>query len=169
MLVYGILKPYTNISCFSTTRHGGCGEGAYATFNCTHYCGDCPENVKANLEILAASLPKRPRVFVIPRQTHTTNVRVIADVPTEAELHEVDAVVTPLRDFCLCVSTADCVPVLLYDKVCRSSHPCRLARNGRAHCGKDARNDGVALWHGRQGCDSLHRSKHLVGIVRGRR
>ena len=117
MLVYGILKPYTNISCFSTTRHGGCGEGAYATFNCTHYCGDCPEKVKANLEILAASLPKRPRVFVIPRQTHTTNVRVIADVPTEAELHDVDAVVTPLRDFCLCVSTADCVPVLLYDKV----------------------------------------------------
>lgn len=115
MLVYGILKPYTNISCFSTTRHGGCGEGAYATFNCTHYCGDCPENVKANLEILSASLPKRPRVFVIPRQTHTTNVRVITDVPTEEELQNVDAVVTHLKDFCLCVSTADCVPILIYD------------------------------------------------------
>ena len=117
MLVYGILKPYTNISCFSPTRHGGCGEGAYATFNCTHYCGDRPENVKANLEILAASLPERPRVFVIPRQTHTTNVQVITEVPSSNELQEVDAVVTHLCDFCLCVSTADCVPVLLYDKV----------------------------------------------------
>ena len=115
MLEYGIMKPYSNISCFSTTRHGGCGEGAYATFNCTHYCGDRPESVKANLEILAASLPKRPQVFVIPRQTHTTNVRVIKDIPTQEALQDVDAVVTHLKDFCLCVSTADCVPVLLYD------------------------------------------------------
>ena len=116
MLEYGILKPYSNIFGFSTTRHGGCGEGAYATFNCTHYCGDSPEHVKTNLESLAALLPERPRVIVVPRQTHTTNVRVITDVPTSEELQDVDAVVTHLKDFCLCVSTADCVPVLLYDK-----------------------------------------------------
>ena len=116
MLEYGILKPYSNIFGFSTTRYGGCGEGAYATFNCTHYCGDHPEHVKTNLESLAALLPERPCVMVIPRQTHTTNVRVITDVPTPEELQEVDAVVTHLKDFCLCVSTADCVPVLLYDK-----------------------------------------------------
>ena len=116
MLEYGILKPYSNIFGFSTTRHGGCGEGAYATFNCTHYCGDSPEHVKTNLESLAALLPESPRVMVIPRQTHTTNVRVITDVPTSEELQDVDAVVTHLKDFCLCVSTADCVPVLLYDK-----------------------------------------------------
>ena len=116
MLEYGILKPYSNIFAFSTTRHGGCGKEAYATFNCTHYCGDRPEHVRANLENLSALLPVRPRVVVIPRQTHTTNVRVIADVPTSEELQDVDAVVTHLTGFCLCVSTADCVPVLLYDK-----------------------------------------------------
>lgn len=116
MLEYGILKPYSNIFGFSTTRHGGCGEGAYATFNCTHYCGDYPEHVKANLETLSSLLPKYPCVMVIPRQTHTTNVRVITSVPTVEELQDVDAVVTHLKDFCLCVSTADCVPVLLYDK-----------------------------------------------------
>lgn len=115
MLEYGILKPYSNIFAFSTTRHGGCGEGAYATFNCTHYCGDRPESVVSNLETLAACLPQRPQCLVIPRQTHTTNVRVITEVPGSEELHEVDAVVTNLKDFCLCVSTADCVPVLLYD------------------------------------------------------
>ena len=116
MLEYGILKPYSNIFGFSTTRHGGCGEGTYATFNCTHYCEDNPEHVKTNLETLALLLPERPRVIVVPRQTHTTNVRVITDVPTSEELQDVDAVVTHLKDFCLCVSTADCVPVLLYDK-----------------------------------------------------
>ena len=72
--------------------------------------------MKTNLESLAALLPECPHVIVIPRQTHTTNVRVITDVPTPEELQDVDAVVTQLKDFCLCVSTADCVPVLLYDK-----------------------------------------------------
>ena len=116
ILEYGILKPYSNIFAFSTTRHEGCGEGAYATFNCTHYCGDNPEHVKANLEILATSMPTRPYAFIIPRQTHTTNVRVIEDVFSQEELQDVDAVVTNLKNVCLCVSTADCVPVLLYDK-----------------------------------------------------
>ena len=117
MLEYGIMEPYSNISCFSTTRHGGCGEGVYATFNCTHYCGDKPEHVSANLEILVAALPERPQVFVIPRQTHTTNVRVVDNVLAPEELQDVDAVVTHSKDFCLCVSTADCVPILLYDRV----------------------------------------------------
>ena len=117
MLEYGLMEPYYNISGFSTTRYGGCGEGAYATFNCTHYCGDKLEHVSANLEILAAALPERPQVFVIPRQTHTTNVRVVDNVLAPEELQDVDAVVTHLKDFCLCVSTADCVPILLYDRV----------------------------------------------------
>jgi len=115
MLVYGILKPYPNIFGFSTTRHGGVGEGAYATFNCTHYCGDNPQHVQTNLERVRTCLPTCPHVFVIPRQTHTTNVKVITDVPTPEELQDVDAVVTHLKDFCLCVSTADCVPILIYD------------------------------------------------------
>ena len=116
MLEYGIMKPYSNISCFSTTRHGGCGEGMYASFNCTHYCGDHPEHVAKNREILCSLLPEQPVRLVVPRQTHTTNVRVVSDSTTEEELQEVDAVVTNLRGCCLCVSTADCVPVLLYDK-----------------------------------------------------
>lgn len=115
MLEYDLFGSYSDIFAFSTTRHGGCGEGTYATFNCTHYCGDRPENVAANLENLAASLPKRPRVFVIPRQTHTTHVQVIEDLPAWEELQDVDAVVTHRKDFCLCVSTADCIPILIYD------------------------------------------------------
>ena len=124
MLEYSIMKPYSNISCFSTTRHGGCGEGKYATFNCTHYCGDNPEHVKANLDFMKAFLKnakanqgKREDVLIIPRQTHTTNVRVIANCPSEDDLQDVDAVVTHLKGYCLCVSTADCVPILMYDPV----------------------------------------------------
>lgn len=39
MLGYELMKAYPNISCFSTTRHGGCSKGNYASFNCNGYCG----------------------------------------------------------------------------------------------------------------------------------
>ncbi|MBQ8520512.1 MAG: peptidoglycan editing factor PgeF [Bacteroides sp.] len=116
MLEYGLMKSYSNIFCFSTTRFGGCSEGAYASFNCTHYCGDRMEHVAANKELLASLLSQRPEAVIIPRQTHGTNVRVITS-PAEGEgLEDVDAVVTRLPGVCLCVSTADCIPILIYDR-----------------------------------------------------
>lgn len=117
MLEYGQMKSYSNISCFSTTRYGGQSEGNYASFNCTHYCGDREEHVALNRELLCSLLSQRPLALVIPRQTHSTNVKVIASPEDMEDLEEVDALVTSLPRFCLCVSTADCIPVLLYDKV----------------------------------------------------
>ena len=116
MLEYGIMKPYSNIFCFSTTRHGGCSDGAYATMNCTHYCGDSPKNVQENMMILRNLFPVPPRALIVPHQTHSTNVRIISALPAEEELYDVDAVITHLPGYCVCVSTADCIPVLLYDK-----------------------------------------------------
>ncbi len=47
------MKAYPNISCFSTTRHGGCSKGNYASFNCNGYCGDEAEDVNRNRELVA--------------------------------------------------------------------------------------------------------------------
>lgn len=46
--------------CFSTTRYGGCSKGNYASFNCNHYCGDVPDKVERNRELLCSLLPVRP-------------------------------------------------------------------------------------------------------------
>lgn len=123
MLEYGLMLPYSNIFCFSTTRHGGFGEGTYASFNCTPYTGDNAENVSRNQALLHSLLPL-PNQLVIPYQTHGVRTLVIDDKYVKAaeterfvSLQGVDALVTNLPGFCLCVSTADCVPVMLYDKV----------------------------------------------------
>ncbi|WP_455674870.1 peptidoglycan editing factor PgeF [Phocaeicola sp.] len=127
MLGYGLMKAYPNISCFSTTRHGGCSGGNYDSFNCTGYCGDESANVLQNRELLCSLLPQPPVELVIPHQTHDTEVRVIdaiyistrareeESLQTPALLEGIDATVTNLPGYCLCVSTADCIPVLLYD------------------------------------------------------
>lgn len=122
VLEYDSAKSYPDIFCFSTTRHGGYGKGNYASFNCTHYCGDEPADVLRNRQLLHSLLPRHEQL-IIPRQTHSTNVRLIdrsfiamSREEQDAALEGVDALVTSLPRHCICVSTADCIPVLCYDR-----------------------------------------------------
>ncbi|MBO4841365.1 MAG: peptidoglycan editing factor PgeF [Bacteroidaceae bacterium] len=51
--------------------------------------------------------------IMIPRQTHSTNV---CWVDTFGEVPDTDAVITDKAGLCIAVKTADCIPVLLFDK-----------------------------------------------------
>ena len=123
MLGYESLSSYSNISHFVTTRQGGCSEGNYASFNCTPYSGDEAEKVRRNQTLLMEGMSQIPEELVIPVQTHETNCLLIGDAYLSASsqqrqemLHGVDALITREPGYCLCISTADCVPVLVYDK-----------------------------------------------------
>ena len=116
--------PNNRVTVFSTTRHGGRGSGAYGTFNCTPYTGDEPSAVLTNQELLCKLVGVTAERLIIPYQTHSCNVMIIdesfmqlSDEARQSMLQEKDAVITDIPDVCLCVSTADCVPVLLYDSV----------------------------------------------------
>lgn len=111
------------VRAFSTCRHGGVSEGDYTSFNCTHYCGDNVEHVMANRRKLCNDWHISTERLVIPRQVHGTEVAVIDDRFLSLPLSEqteildgVDALISPLTDVCLAVSTADCIPVLIYDR-----------------------------------------------------
>ncbi len=114
--------PNGRVTAFSTTRHGGWGNGAYGTFNCTPYTGDEPDVVQANQELLCRLVGVTAERLIIPYQTHSCNVLAIDEAfmqlsgeTRHAILQEKDAIITSIPNVCLCVSTADCVPVLLYD------------------------------------------------------
>jgi YfiH family protein len=116
--------PKEGVTAFSTTRHGGRGSGAYGTFNCTPYTGDESSIVQANQELLCKLVGVTAERLIIPYQTHSCNVMIIdesfmqlSDEARQAMLQEKDAIITSIPNVCLCVSTADCVPVLLYDSV----------------------------------------------------
>ncbi len=124
-----------NVRAFSTTRispfpdGGGSADemGSYAAFNVTHYCGDSPERVVRNREWLCSELSISREQLWLPRQTHTANVvRVDSTLVAaneeerEIKLNEVDALITNLPQQCIGVSTADCVPLLIFDPVTNS-------------------------------------------------
>lgn len=96
--------------------------GKYASMNCTPYTGDDSECVHRNQARLRSLLPVQDTELVIPYQTHGTTSRVIdktfltsSSEERQMLLQGIDALLTDLHNVCLCISTADCIPLLLYD------------------------------------------------------
>lgn len=103
------------ITHFCTLR--GCDNlleaSAYDRYNMCHYTGDSDVHVATTRQLFADALAIHPHRLWFPRQVHgTTVVEVNESTPPDIES---DAVITTLPGLCIGVSTADCVPVLLYD------------------------------------------------------
>lgn len=119
-LTYYDLAP--DVLAFSTTRHGGYSRGEYGEFNINRYCGDSEVATEQNLQLLSAELGVATDHIIMPHQTHGTEIRHIAadflSLPAETKrlvLEGVDAVMTNESGICVGVSTADCIPILIYD------------------------------------------------------
>lgn len=108
----------TGVTAFSTTRQGGCSTGNYAAFNINGYCGDDEVHIAANKVALCGLLGIDSNRLVMPHQVHDCVVRRI-DGPQQGVIEGVDAVMTDVPQLCIGVSTADCIPVLLYDSTHR--------------------------------------------------
>lgn len=113
-----------NVTAFNTTRHGGYSQGEYGEFNINPWVGDDPDRVAMNRQLLVRQLRLRDASrLVLPHQVHGTEaLQVTRDffnlTPEEqaSKLEGMDIVMTDVPSVCIGVSTADCVPILLYDK-----------------------------------------------------
>lgn len=117
-LLYYDLDP--RVTAFSTTRHGGVSQGNYGSLNINSYCGDDPASVAENRRLLSLELPvPNASRLVIPHQVHDSVVQVIDEETLgHQELIEgVDALITRLPGVCIGVSTADCIPIIIYDPI----------------------------------------------------
>ncbi len=109
-----------NTMAFSVERRTDDVEQPYAGFNVTPYTGDLPSHVRSCQQRLADYLRIPLGNLVIPHQTHGTRCAIItpqllASKNREAALDDIDAVITDMPEVCIGVSTADCLPILLYD------------------------------------------------------
>lgn len=122
------------VTAFSTTRDGGVSKGNYAHFNINEYCGDDTEAVTANRKMLADEIETDIDRIIIPHQVHGTEIRCIDEEYFSLTAEEkkkfvegVDCVMTSMRYVCVGVSTADCIPVLIFDK---EHHACCAVHAG---------------------------------------
>lgn len=108
LVLYPIFERFENVKAFTTTRQTFQGNDT------PRFTGNPDRKPGKNRERLAAALGISSGQLVFPRQTHTNCVAEISGLPEE-ELEETDALVTNQTGICLCVQTADCVPILLFD------------------------------------------------------
>jgi len=92
------------------------------SFSLALHTGEKKEAIIFNRKALAKQLSfTTPPYFVLANQTHSDNIVIIDRQKTqgwereEDAIESCDALITNLPDVVLCVLTADCVPILLYD------------------------------------------------------
>lgn len=119
LLTYDLHK---DVVAFSTTRRGGFSTGAYGEFNINRYCGDDVEGICKNRALLCQQLDISDDRLIMPHQVHLAqSVRIdeaffaLSEEDRQTRLEGIDAVMTHLTDICIGVSTADCIPLLVYD------------------------------------------------------
>lgn len=124
LLLFETLNKKESLFTFTTTISGGVSKGNYRTFNLGLFSGDDESNVLENRTRLTNEIGTSEIYF--PYQTHKDNIAIIdsdflslPDTEKEKRLYGIDAVITNQKHICIGIGTADCVPILMYD---RSQH-----------------------------------------------
>lgn len=98
---------------FTTTIKGGVSKGAFSSLNLGLYTEDDKMNVEENLNRLSQQISIPKKQIVIAHQIHKDQIAYVQSA--NDCLEGFDALITDKSNLCLTVTTADCVPVLLYD------------------------------------------------------
>ncbi|MBO4565112.1 MAG: peptidoglycan editing factor PgeF [Bacteroidaceae bacterium] len=157
MLYYDIAN---NVTAFTTTREGGCSIGNYASMNVNPYCGDAPEHIAENRRRLCHELNILPHHLVMPHQTHQTKVATITPQFFEytqeqqtAYLEGIDALMTDMKGIAIGVSTADCVPILIYDTRHHVAAAIHAGWRGTVQRIAEKAFEEMGKYYGTTGCD----------------
>lgn len=104
-------KKYKNIVHFITTKEG------WVNGNKPRFTGDSEDIYAGFRHELAVSCEAEESSFVFPRQTHSDRIAVVNLENFANTIDDTDALITSEKGLFICVQTADCVPVLLFDPV----------------------------------------------------
>lgn len=108
----GIFSGIDDLVALQTTRKGGVSPDPFGTLNLGRNTEDSMENVRENTAAICRALQITPERLACSDQVHGSEV-LHARQP--GVYRGYDALVTASRDIYLCIFTADCFPVLLFD------------------------------------------------------
>lgn len=124
LITYPIFSQFNEINHFTSTRKSGVSEGDFSSLNLGLYSGDKPENIQENFKLLFDFTGIKPHQLFIPHQTHGEEIIVIDQTflqenseTQQSHLYGKDALITNIPNVYIGVTTADCVPILIYDRV----------------------------------------------------
>jgi len=116
------------------TRIGGASAGIFAGLNCGPGSSDQDDVVQMNRHMVAKSLGVTDENLATLYQIHSPKV-ITLDAPLTGARPKADAMVTKTKGLALGILTADCAPILFYDRTSRTI--------GAAHAGWKGALSGV--------------------------
>jgi YfiH family protein len=109
------LKKFNSIKHCFFSRNCGFSKGIYKSLNCGRGSKDSKKNILKNLKYVANKFNVKNNKLLLMHQTHGNKVIEITKHNYRRKIKS-DAIVTRMKGFALGVVTADCVPVIIYDK-----------------------------------------------------
>ncbi len=111
------LSKFSEISHGFFNKNGGVSKGIYKSLNCGVGSKDKKNNVKKNLKIVIKKICKKSKEIFLVKQTHSNKFLFLSkNTKIKNRSITADAIITDKKDFPIAVLTADCAPILLFDK-----------------------------------------------------
>jgi YfiH family protein len=95
---------------------GGKSKNIYKSLNCGPGSNDNRLNIKKNLEIVRKKISTNAKSIFLLKQVHSNKFIFIDEKYKNKNKPTADAIITNQRNLPIAVLTADCSPVLIYDK-----------------------------------------------------
>ena len=111
------LSKFSEISHGFFNKNGGVSKGIYKSLNCGVGSKDKKTNVKKNLNIVRKKISNKSKEIFLVKQFHSSKLIFLKkDSRVKNRTIHADAIITEKKNFPIAVLTADCVPLLLFDK-----------------------------------------------------
>ena len=108
-------KKFKDINHCFFSRKGGFSKGVYKGLNCGKGSKDNKKNISKNINYVAKKMKVKKENLILMHQTHSNKVAIISKKNFNKKIYS-DALITKTSGFALGVLTADCVPILIYDR-----------------------------------------------------
>ncbi|MDC3257303.1 peptidoglycan editing factor PgeF [Candidatus Pelagibacter sp.] len=111
------MSRFSEISHGFFNKNGGVSKGIYKSLNCGTGSKDKVANIKKNLQIVRRKICKKSKEIFLVKQIHGNNfifLRKNSNIKNRSV--SADAIITEKINFPIAILTADCVPLLVFDK-----------------------------------------------------
>ena len=111
------LSKFSIISHGFFNKDGGVSRGIYKSLNCGAGSKDKKANIEKNLKIVKKKISKKSKEIFLVKQIHS-NKFIFLNKNSNIKSRSVnaDAIITEKKNFPIAILTADCVPLLIFDK-----------------------------------------------------
>ncbi len=111
------LKKFSEVGHGFFNKNGGVSKGIYKSLNCGVGSKDKKADIEKNIKIVKNKIAKKSKEIFLVKQYHSNKFIFLSNSSNfKNRSIKADAIITEKKNFPIAVLTADCVPLLIFDK-----------------------------------------------------